>query len=613
MSNNYAILLVRVSTMEQNYDPQIDDLKKYALALGYNKLKIIETKESGLVDFDKKVGTNQLFSFISENPKYKVVFATEISRIGRRQSILHQIKEWFVRNRIQLHVKDVGYSLFDETGNVTIAGEMMFSLYGLFAEAEIKQKKDRFRRAKQSLMEKGYSISGKTLFGYQREKGEGGKNTFILHPENAKVVRTIFNWYINGIDKSEKNVSIKRISIECVKRGFHNYTHSKRNVNKLLKEEGYTGEKITNNKRKNKNYEEGSSEEKYFITNNKIKYPVIINRETFDLAQLCLKQKNSKVDKSTKKITLLSQLIQCEKCDSHYSGNYRTINGYDRSSYRCSSRSGMKFCKNTKSIGMPLLDNAIWSLIKTDFYLLSSVIANYNPNNEIEQLKRSKRLLEERVVEIDGEVSLLNDSLKGFSNFNNISGITFINTLSSKSSKLDKEKSQLLNQISKIEMQLLASDVDFGNLSYTVLPNLALIEKSKELLKSYFNLFISKIHIHLHNTRYTIIEVNFNLHSHHPITELSVDNKMLDKLNMSPDIEISPKTWLILDKRVTQNIIAYKTTEELRISPVNGEIILTQKHSKSKKEVSILLNDLQQIKNSSLIKQFQLYKLNSFE
>lgn len=144
MSNNYAILLVRVSTMEQNYDPQIDDLKKYALALGYNKLKIIETKESGLVDFDKKVGTNQLFSFISENPKYKVVFATEISRIGRRQSILHQIKEWFVRNRIQLHVKDVGYSLFDETGNVTIAGEMMFSLYGLFAEAEIKQKRTDF-------------------------------------------------------------------------------------------------------------------------------------------------------------------------------------------------------------------------------------------------------------------------------------------------------------------------------------------------------------------------------------------------------------------------------------------------------------------------------------
>lgn len=613
MPNNYAILLVRVSTMEQNYDPQVDDLKKYALTLGYNKLKIIETKESGLVDFDKKVGTNQLFSFIQENPKYRVVFATEISRIGRRQSILHQIKEWFIKNKIQLHVKDVGYSLFDETGNVTIAGEMMFSLYGLFAEAEIKQKKDRFRRAKQSLMEKGYSISGKTLFGYQRQKGEGGKNTFILHPENSKVVRTIFNWYINGIDKSEKNVSIKRISIECVKRGFHKYTHSKRNVNKLLKEEGYTGEKITNNKRKNRNYEVGGSEEKYFITNNKIKYPIIINRETFDLAQSSLKQKNSKVDKSTKNITLLSQLIKCEKCDNHYSGNYRYVNGYDRSSYRCSSRSGMNFCRNTKSIGMPLMDSAIWSLIKTDFYLLSKVIANYNPNNEIEQLKRSKKLLEERVIEIDGEVTFLNDSLKGFSNFNNISGIAFINTISSKSNKLDKEKSRLLNQISKIEMQLLASEIDFGNLSKSVLPNIDIIEQSKELLKSYINLFISKIHILLQNTRYTIIEVNFNLHSYHEITELSTDVNISNKLNISPVIEIKPKTWIILDKRVTQNIIAYKTTEELRISPERDVIILTHLPSKVKKESTISLNDLQNKVDDILIQEIQFYKLKTID
>ena len=49
MSSNCAILLVRVSTMEQDYDPQIDDLKKYANSRGYTKLKIIETKESGLV------------------------------------------------------------------------------------------------------------------------------------------------------------------------------------------------------------------------------------------------------------------------------------------------------------------------------------------------------------------------------------------------------------------------------------------------------------------------------------------------------------------------------------------------------------------------------------
>ena len=41
---------------------------------------------------------------------------------------------------------------------------------------------------------------------------------------------------------------IKKITLECIKRGFPKYTHSKRNINKLLKEEGYVGEKTTNNK-----------------------------------------------------------------------------------------------------------------------------------------------------------------------------------------------------------------------------------------------------------------------------------------------------------------------------------------------------------------------------
>ena len=124
MSKKFAILLVRVSTMGQSNDPQTEDLKKYALSLGYNQLKIIETKESGLADLDKKIGTNQLFSFIKDNPKYNVVFSTEISRIGRRQSVLHQIKEWLVKNKIQLFVKDIGYSLFDENGKVTMGGDV---------------------------------------------------------------------------------------------------------------------------------------------------------------------------------------------------------------------------------------------------------------------------------------------------------------------------------------------------------------------------------------------------------------------------------------------------------------------------------------------------------
>jgi DNA invertase Pin-like site-specific DNA recombinase len=168
MKKKSVVLLVRVSTQIQDSKPQIEDLKKFATQKGFNNFHIINTKESGRSDIDRKLGVNELFDFIEKNREFNSVIITEISRLGRRQSVLHNVKEWFVKNKVQLFVKDTGYSLFDENGRETPEGGLMFTLYGYFAESEIKQKMERFQRSKRTLMEQGYSISGKTLFGYKR-------------------------------------------------------------------------------------------------------------------------------------------------------------------------------------------------------------------------------------------------------------------------------------------------------------------------------------------------------------------------------------------------------------------------------------------------------------
>ncbi len=189
-----AVILVRVSTVIQDYLPQVEDLIGYAKKLGYTKFHKIETKESGLADLNDKEGLEKLKSFIRDNKDYKTIFATELSRIGRRQSILHQIKEWLFANKIQLYLKDTGYTLFDSSGNISAAGEIMFTLYGFFAESEVKAKKDRFQRAKKHLMKMGLSISGKTLFGYKKQISEKQKSTLILDEKNSDIVKQIFNW-----------------------------------------------------------------------------------------------------------------------------------------------------------------------------------------------------------------------------------------------------------------------------------------------------------------------------------------------------------------------------------------------------------------------------------
>jgi len=607
--NRHAILLVRVSTMVQDYEPQVDDLERYAKSKGYNKTHIIETKESGLVDFDKKVGTNKLFSFIQDNPEYKVVFATEISRLGRRQSVLHQIKEWFIKNKIQLHVKDIGYSLLDESGKVSMGGDMMFSLYGFFAETEIQQKKDRFRRAKQSLMEMGYSIPGKTLFGYERINADGGRTTLIPNEENANIVRTIFNWYNNGIDIYEKKVSIKRIVIECRKLGFHQYTHSKRNINKLLKEEGYTGEKITNNKRKNYNLQEEGEGEKYVTTNNKIKYPVIIDSATFNLTQSRLKENNSRIDKSHKNITILSQIITCGSCKGYYTGNYRTINDRLVNSYRCGGRNKIIPCDNKQSIGMIMLDSAIWGLIKTDLYTLSKVIAKFNPDKDLVQLKKSLEKLEQRNKEIDEEVLTLNKSFISFSRLKSLSAGVFIDSLEKKVAKLDKEKGDIDNEISRIKVNLSVKNDKIGDYFKMIKNNLESIEKSRELLKKYINLFVDKVEIIIQNPSYSVIRVKFKIESD-SFLSFEQSNSLAAK---SHEGELDLYTNIILDKRNTLNIKSYKSNFSILKSNSKTSILLVDsKKPKIKKKLKIDLEDLENPEYSSYFKPFNFSKLDVY-
>ena len=130
-----AIILVRVSTKIQDFEPQINDLIEYAKSKGYNKFKELSTTESGLIESKNELRFLELKNFIENNPEYKTIFATELSRIARKQSTLHKVKDWLLDKKIQLYLKDSNYSLFEENSvKESAAGQMMFTLFGLFAE-----------------------------------------------------------------------------------------------------------------------------------------------------------------------------------------------------------------------------------------------------------------------------------------------------------------------------------------------------------------------------------------------------------------------------------------------------------------------------------------------
>lgn len=551
MDKKFAIILARVSTESQDYQPQINELIEFAKNHGYSDFKIISTKETGLADLNEKVGTNEMFEFIQNNPEYNTVFATEMSRLGRRQSVLQTVKEWFELNKVQLYVHDAKFWLLSDDYTITPPAQMAFTMQALLAESEIRQKKERFRRKKKELMANGLSFGSKVLFGYELKKMANRKNAFAICEPHAAIIRTIYDWYLNGFDYY-KNPSIRTITLECIKKDFPSYTHSKRNVNKLLKEEGYTGFKITNNRTKNPMYGKVTGAKEYIVTQSKIKYPQIISRETFDLVQKKLKENRSSSDRKTKHTTILSKLIQCPACSRKLSPNYRSENGRDKSDYRCTSRTDANPCDNTKAISMNLIDSAVWCYIKTDFEALSRQIIAQNPNLDQLDLKKQESNLLIRKQNLSDEVDAIKKSLSSISKLKNIDFSEHVDSQSKKLRRIDREIGVIDKEITQIRFEIQTIENRNQDTKSVVKENLASIESSREQVKRYINHFIELIKVQHQDRKYTVLELK--------IVDYS-KSKFMKMLSTFSGNESGKYTYLIIDKRVTRDIKIYSMSQ----------------------------------------------------
>jgi len=561
-NNKKCVLLCRVSTPGQELDPQIEDLQKYAESLGYSEYHLVETKESGLINYKNREGTNELFEFLKVNQEYKTVICTEMSRLGRTEADLHCMKEWFIKNKVQFHLKDRNYQLFDEDFRVNDSAALAFSIYGYAAESEMRTKKDRFRRAKIYWQGMGISITGKLLFGYKRVSYDKKRKTYSIDEEQAEEIQKIFYWYANGIDSTCPNPSIKDIVIHCIKKGFSNYTHSKRNVNKLLKEEAYLGFKTTNNKRKNPYYTVDGNESMYITSKTEIKYPIILNKDLFDSVQEKLKTNNSKAEKSSKHITILAKLIICPECLRFLGGEYsKKKHGVIRYGYRCLATKNIIKCEYTKYFSMQMMDSIVWSTIKSDLTVLSNEIFENNPDNILKTLKEEEENLKIRQKKLEERFSaevISFDKIRRMRNFNIDEQLAKFDITMD---KLQTEKDDVDQAINSIQVRLKIMETEkVQNYKQIILNNIKKIEEDKELIKHYISLFVQNINILYHDLRHTILEINFNK------TSDDVFNRLNQKLTYAKDLPIEKKTKLIIDKTITQNIQIRKITRSFKLN-----------------------------------------------
>lgn len=504
-----CIILTRVSTKKQDFDAQNSDLERYAKSLGFEKIEIIATKESGFKNFKHKEGFAKVVDYLNNNKQCRTIFVTELSRIGRDRQVITNIEYYLRENKINLIVKDSNLRMFDDVGDEIVSSRLMFSIYASFAESEMRQKKERFTRAKKQLYSEGYSLSH-SCFGYKKVYDEQRqKNKLIIDEIQAEQVKKVFEMYINGINGDRTKSSIRLITLECIKLGFDRYLHSKRNVNKCLKEQAYTGHKVTNNKMKNPEYWDYQNEnaDKYVNANSyEIKYPVIISESLFNSVQAKLNTMNNETDKS-KHTTILSKMIVCPVCKNYYKADYRVKDGVLKHNYQCSgAKHPVNPCANKQTLSMIMLDSVVWSFVKANVSELISNIEKQFDNVSIEEIERQIENINSKINNYEDDKNTETQIFRTLSRNAKDKKIIFadyqskINAIDLKIEQLRAVAAEQKQLIESIELSQKTNKEDVKN-------KIINIEQNKAEIKKYIRMLIKNVQFVYSDVYYTVLKL----------------------------------------------------------------------------------------------------------
>ena len=192
-----VILLLRISTTRQEIETQKNELVQLAKSDGYkeNELIIIEGVGASAIKLNDIYlqEMEELYNVISSE-NISAVYAWEISRIGRNEEILMKFKNFLIDRKVQLVIKNPSLKLLNNDGSVNKGVELAFSLFATMSKQEMEIKKERFKRAKARNKEEGKYNGGPIKLGYRLNDF----NYFVVDNEKADVVRTVFQWYLDG-------------------------------------------------------------------------------------------------------------------------------------------------------------------------------------------------------------------------------------------------------------------------------------------------------------------------------------------------------------------------------------------------------------------------------
>lgn len=270
---------------------------------------------------------------------------------GKIDIILTKSISRFARNTVDLlnvvrHLKELGIEVrFEKEGisSLTGDGELMLSILASFAQEEVISTSNNIKWAIKKKFESGKPQCRYKIYGYRWD----GDN-LVIEPEEAKIVKLIFQMYLNKVSAERMEIELKEMGVIATNGGYFNIG----TIRDMLKNITYTGNLLlqksyTPNPLVRRKVKNNGELPKYYVENN---HEAIIPMEMFIQVQEERKRRKAEGQRANfgKNITCFSCRVKCPICGKNYMRNSRSKNsdGIKAHIWTCGTRltGGSKAC-----------------------------------------------------------------------------------------------------------------------------------------------------------------------------------------------------------------------------------------------------------------------------
>jgi site-specific DNA recombinase len=204
-----AVLYARVSGDDRGNDGrnltgQLDMCREYAKRQGLRVVAELAEDDRGASGASFELPQLNRIRELASSGDFDILVVREIDRLSRNLA-----KQLIVEEELKRTGVEIEYALAEYPD--TPEGRLNKHIRATIAEYEREKISERMTRGRRQKARAGQVVPhGRTPYGYRVEETDG-KRMFVVHEPEAKVIRSIFAWYVHG-DESGKSLSINAIA-----------------------------------------------------------------------------------------------------------------------------------------------------------------------------------------------------------------------------------------------------------------------------------------------------------------------------------------------------------------------------------------------------------------